>query len=340
MNDLAIVILNWNGKKWLKKFLPSVIKHAETARVIVADNCSTDDSIEYLKTYHPEVEIVQNDMNGGFAKGYNEALSQITATYYLLLNSDIEVSEGWLLPLYEMIQQEGVAACQPKIKSYSDRESFEHAGACGGYIDYNYFPFCRGRILNEVEKDHGQYDSISEVFWASGAALMIRSSLFHKLGGFDEEFFAHMEEIDLCWRLKKRGYKIMVNPESTVYHVGGGTLAYNSPKKVYLNFRNNLLMLIKNHDGLLFPKLFYRMSIDGIAAIMFLLKGELKSFGAVFKAHMYIYGHFRSNYKKRKEIREQSYDQRSVGRFRGNLIWNFYVKGNKKFSALNQRLFD
>lgn len=340
MHDLAVVILNWNGKGWLKRFLHSVEKYSGNARIIVADNNSTDDSIEYLKVYHPDVEIIKNDTNGGFAKGYNDALKKITATYYLLLNSDIEVTPDWLEPLYLEIQKEGVAACQPKIKAYSNKNRFEHAGACGGYIDNNYFPFCRGRIINHIEEDKGQYDSHSEIFWASGAAMMIRSNLFHKLGGFDEEFFAHMEEIDLCWRIKKRGYKITFVPDSTVYHVGGGTLSYNSPQKVYLNFRNNLLMMVKNHDGWLIPKLFYRMSIDGVAGLMFLVKGEFKNFFAVIKAHFYLYGNIGKIYEKRKTIADQAYDINNKGWFRGNILWNFYIKGNKKFSDLNQRLFE
>lgn len=338
-SDVAIVILNWNGKRFLEKFLPSVINFSGNARVIVADNASTDDSIAFLKNTYPKVEIIQNSANGGFAKGYNESLQHVNAPYYVLLNSDIEVSEGWLEPLLDMMQDPDVSGCQPKVRSYQDHHKLEHAGAAGGFIDKNYFPFCRGRIFEHVETDNGQYDYPLEVFWATGACLLIRSEDFHSVGGFDEDFFAHMEEIDLCWRLKLKGKKFMINPESVVYHVGGGTLPYSSPRKTYLNFRNSLFMIIKNHKGWLFPKLFWRMSIDGIGGARFLLKGEFSQLGAVFNAHMAMYKNLGRNLKKRRVIQRSTENANLTGMFQGNILWNHYIKGVKHFSDLNQRLF-
>ena len=273
MQDLAIVILNYNGVSFLKKFLPKVIEFSPNASVYVADNSSTDNSVNYLKEYHPTVGLIINKENGGFAKGYNDALKKVESKYFLLLNSDIEVTENWLVPLLDVMKDKTVAGCQPKVLSYSNKNTFEHAGASGGYLDRNYYPFCRGRILDIFEEDKGQYNGKTEIFWATGASLLIRSDVFKEVGGFDEAFFAHMEEIDLCWRIKKKGYKFMVEPSSIIYHVGGGTLAYNSPKKLYLNFRNSLFMLVKNHDGLLFPKLLYRLFLDGVDAINFILSG-------------------------------------------------------------------
>lgn len=339
MNDLAVVILNWNGVSFLEKFLDKVVRYSGDAQIIVADNASTDNSIEYLESYFPKIRIIRNAENGGFAKGYNDALKLVDVEYYMLLNSDIEVTENWLKPLYEIMQDENVAGCQPKVLSYHDKESFEHAGASGGFIDKNYFPFCRGRMFHSVEKDEHQFDNTTEIFWATGAALMIRAELFHKVDGFDADFFAHMEEIDLCWRLKKQNYKFFVVPESTVYHVGGGTLSYSSPRKTYLNFRNNLMMITKNHQGMVVPKLFVRMCLDGIAGAKFLLKGQFANFWAVIKSHMYLYGHFGTLLKKRKAIKKSSTEFNKTGLFGGNIIWNYYVKGVKSFSSLNQRLF-
>ena len=336
---VAIVILNWNGKHFLEKFLPSVVANAENAEVIIADNASTDDSISFLNTTYPDLRIIQNTSNGGFAKGYNEALKEVNADLYLLLNSDIEVTPNWLNPLLAAMEDEKIAGCQPKVLSYHDRTRFEHAGASGGFMDHNYFPFCRGRILSTVEEDSGQYQGEKSIFWATGAALMIRAELFHAVEGFDEDFFAHMEEIDLCWRLKKRGYQFKVCPASVVYHVGGGTLPYSSPRKTYLNFRNSLYMITKNHDGWLYPKLFYRMSLDGLAALLFLFKGEFNQFSAVFNAHMAFYAKLRTFLKKRKAVKISSTTFDRSGLFGGNILWNHYVKGVKSYAKLNQRLF-
>lgn len=340
LNRTAIVILNWNGKTFLEQFLPSVISYSKGARIIVADNASTDQSIEFLKANFPDVELIQNPSNGGFAKGYNEALQHVDSEFYILLNSDIQLTENWLDPLLQVFKDENVAGCQPKVLSFQDQKSFEHAGASGGFLDTNYFPFCRGRILTSVEEDHGQYDNQQEVFWSTGACLAIRSELFHKVGGFDEDFFAHMEEIDLCWRLKRMNYRFLIEPKSVVYHVGGGTLPYNSPRKAYLNFRNSLFMLTKNHQGILLPKVVWRMMIDGVAAISFLAKGEFRHFGAVFHAHFSFYSKLGTFLKKRKVVKKTSTTFNSVGMFRGNILWNYYVKGVKRYSDLNKRLLD
>lgn len=337
--DLAIVILNWNGKNYLEKFLPSVTNFSKGHRIIVADNASTDDSVIFIKNNYPEIELIINSSNGGFAKGYNDALKKIDAEFYLLLNSDIEVTENWLEPLLKSMQDPSVAGCQPKILAYHNKKSFEHAGASGGFIDKDYFPFCRGRILDVVEEDLGQYNHSQEIFWATGAALLIRSKLYHEVGELDEDFFAHMEEIDLCWRLKKKGYRFMVEPESVVYHVGGGALPYTSPRKTYLNFRNSLYMLVKNHEGILIFKLLQRMILDGLAAAKFLIGGEFAQFKSVFNAHMTFYKNLGKTLKKRKEIKASSSKFNRVGMFNGSIIWNRYFKGIKKFSDLNQRKF-
>lgn len=339
MEQIAIVILNWNGQKFLEQFLPSVIQNSENVRLIVADNASTDSSIDFLKKNYPDIEIVINERNYGFAGGYNEALKKINSKYYLLLNSDIEVSKNWLTPLLKTIKNDNIAAVQPKIIAYHDKNKFEHAGASGGYLDKNYFPFCRGRIFDEVEEDKGQYNNETEVFWATGAALLIKSDIFHQTGGFDDSFFAHMEEIDLCWRIKKLGFQIMVNPNSVVYHVGGGTLPYQSPRKTYLNFRNSLFVIMKNHEKHLFLKLFWRMSIDGIAGIRFLTRFEFKQFLMIIKAHLNFYKNIPQLLKKRKAIKQKSSTFNKKGLYKGNILWARYFKRIHVFSELNQRLF-
>lgn len=339
MNEIAIVILNWNGKHFLEQFLPSVLEFSEDARIVLADNASTDDSVNYVKTTFPQIEIVINDSNKGFAGGYNDALKKINSTYYLLLNSDIEVSKDWLKPLYEAIQDTTIAGCQPKVLSHHKKSMFEHAGASGGYLDKDYFPFCRGRIFDRFEFDLGQYDGETEIFWATGAALLIRSDIFHQVGGFDEAFFAHMEEIDLCWRIKKLGYTFKVCPKSTIYHVGGGTLPYLSPRKTYLNFRNSLFMIVKNHDGILLPKLFWRMTLDGIAGIRFLIRMEWRHLAAVFNAHMAMYKRLPVLLAQRKSIKQSKTNFEQSGLYSGSILWARYFKGVTKFSQLNQRLF-
>lgn len=339
MKEIAVVILNWNGKDFLAQFLPQVIACSPEAHVVVADNASTDDSVAYVKANFPNVTLIVNQENGGFAKGYNEALKQVDAPYYMLLNSDVEVTENWLAPLLDVMRDSNVAACQPKILSYHQRSYFEHAGASGGYLDRNYFPFCRGRILGVCEVDVQQHESKQEVFWSTGACMLIRSDLFHQAGGFDEDFFAHMEEIDLCWRIKRLGYSCMVEPKSSVYHVGGGTLNYQSPKKTYLNFRNSLYMLVKNHEGPLFFKLCYRMFLDGQAGLFFLVKGEFKHFGAVFSAHVALYKNLKTMLGKRRAFQPDPNKFNKQGMYSGSILWAFYFKGIRRFDRLNARFF-
>lgn len=335
---LAIVILNYNGKKHLESFLENVIQSSGGYDVIVADNASTDDSLEFLSKF-TSVQIIQNKTNSGFAGGYNEALEKLKGIYeyYILLNSDIQVTNNWISPLISTMENSDIAACQPKIKSLHNKSHFEHAGAAGGYIDKNYFPFCRGRIMDFVEQDNGQYDYSCEVTWASGAAMMINAELFHKAGGFDIDFFAHMEEIDLCIRLGHQGYKFKVVPESVVYHLGGGTLPYLSPKKIYLNFRNSLFLIVKNHKGWLLPMLFKRMVLDTIAAIKFLFEGRFRFSWSVFLAHMSFYRSLGSLGRKRAKLKK---DTSPILKYQGNILSNYFLEKRKKYSQLNKRLFN
>ncbi|MCF6242878.1 MAG: glycosyltransferase family 2 protein [Bacteroidales bacterium] len=290
---VAVVILNWNGEKYLKQFIPALIKNSNSDEVVlyVADNASSDDSVQYLRDNYPQIKLILLDENYGFAGGYNKALQQINAEYYILLNSDVEVTSNWIFPIIEKLDQDkSIAAAMPKIKSFNKKTYFEYAGAAGGFIDKYGYPFCRGRILDTIEKDAGQYDDEREIFWASGACMFVRSSVFHEHDGFDADFFAHMEEIDLCWRMKNSGYKIMYYSDVEVYHVGGGALPNNSPFKLYLNFRNNLFMLYKNlPKGKLFQTLFLRMILDGASALVYLLQFSFSSFSAVFRAHIAFY---------------------------------------------------
>lgn len=287
MDKIAVVILNWNGVKLLEQFLPSVIQFSEGAAIYVADNDSTDNSVAYVTEHFPTVKIIKNSGNYGFAKGYNDALKHIDAEIYALVNSDIEVTENWLQPILDTFEKENqTAIIQPKILDFKNKEYFEYAGAAGGFIDKYGFPFCRGRIFDTIEKDNGQYNDNIELFWASGACFFIRKNVFHELGGFDESFFAHQEEIDLCWRAANEGHIIKYNYQSVVYHVGGATLQQGNPKKTYLNFRNSLLMLVKNlpSKGLFFV-IFFRMVLDGIAGIRFLTQGKFGHTLAILKAH-------------------------------------------------------
>ena len=336
---ISIVILNWNGQAFLEQFLPSVVANSGDAHIVVADNGSTDNSIDFLKAHYPSIDLVINKENGGFAKGYNDALEHVDNEIYVLLNSDIEVTPNWLEPLSEMMQNKSIAGCQPKVLSFHNKHLFEHAGASGGFIDRNYFPFCRGRFFDHVEEDKGQYNDNLEIFWATGACMVIRSEVFHKAGGFDEDFFAHMEEIDLCWRVKKMNMKFMVCPASAVYHVGGGTLPYNSPRKTYLNFRNSLIMITKNHDGYVFPKIFHRLVLDGVAAAKFLVTGEFKNFAAVFNAHIWHYGHIRSILRKRKEVKVNTTEFNSNGFYTGSILIAYFYKKIQEFSKLDQSRF-
>ncbi|MBL0737853.1 glycosyltransferase family 2 protein [Flavobacterium sp. GN10] len=309
MDKIAVVILNWNGVKLLEQFLPSVIQFSEGAAIYVADNNSTDSSVAFVTENFPTVKIIKNSGNHGFAKGYNDALQHIDAEIYALVNSDIEVTENWLKPILDTFDQEKhTAIIQPKILDYKNKEYFEYAGAAGGFIDKYGFPFCRGRIFDTVEKDNGQYDDNIELFWASGACFFIRKNVYHELDGFDESFFAHQEEIDLCWRAANEGHIIKYNFQSVVYHVGGATLQQGNPKKTYLNFRNSLLMMVKNlpKRGLFFV-IFFRMVLDGIAGIRFLTQGKIGHTFAILKAHFSFYCLSLKYLGKRKDFQIQQY---------------------------------
>lgn len=337
--EVAIVILNYNGKKWFELFMPSVIAtNYPNLKLIVADNGSTDDSLAYLKQHFPQVEILRLNQNHGFAKGYNEALKNNHSPYLVLLNSDVEVTPHWLTPIIELMEGDAsIGACQPKILAQRAKEYFEHAGAAGGMMDAWGYPLCRGRILEVVEKDEGQYDQVGEIFWASGAAMVVRKPLYHDLQGFDADYFAHHEEIDLCWRIKRAGYKIMVQPESVVFHYGGGTLAYENPRKVFLNFRNSFYNIIKNEPALKLTWLIpLRLVLDGVAGLVFLLKGQGKSTLAIIKAHFSMYGHLPKLLKKRKKYNQLIQNicigaPNMKGMLNKSIIWQFYVRGKRHF---------
>ncbi len=320
----------------LAKFLPSVIEYSQGVEIVVADNASTDDSVAVVTSGFPSVRLIQLDRNYGFADGYNKALEQVQAEYFLLLNSDVEVAEGWLEPLLSFMEQHpNAVACQPKILAYNNKTHFEYAGAAGGFIDRYGYPYCRGRLFDTVEQDCGQYDDVHRVFWATGAAMMVRSDAFRKAGGFDGHFFAHMEEIDLCWRMLARGGKIYVVPRSRVYHVGGATLNKSNPRKTFLNFRNNLLMLYKNLPaGELRGVMCMRAVLDYVAALKFLLTGAWGDFKAVLRARRE-YRRMRSGYKS---VREQNLAAAVTveikERARFSLLWQYYLKGKKRFSQL------
>lgn len=338
MKKLAIVILNWNGKAMLEKFLPSVCRFssADNVVVVVADNGSTDDSVAFVKEKFPSVQILLLDRNYGFADGYNRSLAQLDAEYFLLLNSDVEVTENWLQPLLSFMDSHpDVAACQPKIRAFADKDLFEHAGACGGFIDKYAFPFCRGRIFANVERDMGQYDSIADVFWATGAALMIRSDDFLSVGGLDGSFFAHMEEIDLCWRLRSRGRRIVCVPQSVVFHVGGGTLNVNNPRKTFLNFRNNLLMIYKNvPDRYLKRMLLARFFFDNVAALQFFLKGDWQNAKAVYKAR-HEFRKIRHEYDKKRAMNLSAQISDEIPEvLNRSLVISSYLFGIRAFSDL------
>jgi len=327
---IAIVILNWNGKELLEQFLPSIIKHSKQATIYVADNASTDHSVLLVKQHFPEVKIIQNTINGGYAKGYNQALKQVEEDIYCLLNSDVEVSENWLNPIFEVFNNNlETAIIQPKILDYKNKTSFEYAGAAGGFIDKYGYPFCRGRIFNSIEKDLGQYNDITNIFWASGACFFVRKSVFETLNGFDESFFAHMEEIDFCWRAFNQGFKTTYVGTSTVYHVGGATLHTTNPKKTYLNFRNSLYTLIKNAGGNLFFLVIIRLILDGFAAIKFLFDFKWLHILAILKAHISFYSHLPTLLKQRKEL-----DQRNDYYKKTSIVWAYFVNNCKNFNCL------
>ncbi len=340
MEKVAIVILNWNGREMLSKYLPPVLQYSrEEATVYVADNASTDGSLQMLREHFPEVRLIVLDKNWGFAEGYNQALRQIEAEYYLLLNSDIEVTHHWLTPMIVYLDTHPeVAVCQPKLLSIFDRDCFEYAGASGGYLDRLGYPFCRGRIFETVERDNGQYDYQTEIHWATGAALMIRSKDYWGVEGLDARFFAHNEEIDLCWRLRIRGRKIVCIPESYAYHVGGGTLPKANPMKTFLNFRNNLTMLYKClPEEELKPVMRWRWWLDYLAAWeMLILKRNVGDFKAVYRARR-AFRRWRNDFEAdRREIQASRKEQKKLERKMFSLLWQYYVKGRKTYGDLPQ----
>jgi GT2 family glycosyltransferase len=334
---VSIVILNWNGRKYLEQFLPSVIASTYINKeIIVADNASTDDSVNFVRLHFPQVKIILLDKNYGFASGYNEALKQVQSDYYVLLNSDVEVEINWIEPIINLMQNDAsIGACQPKILTYSNREVFEYAGACGGWIDCFGYPFARGRIFDLCEKDNGQYNSAEQIFWASGAAMFVKANLFYELGGFDNYFFAHQEEIDFCWRLQLAGYNVYACPQSVVYHVGGGTLPKGNERKVFLNFRNNLIMMAKN---LPFSKSItiipFRILLDAVSAWKSLFAGQAIYFTAVVEAHI---GFLKwILFKKNKSVFPKNKKEELHGWFAKSVVWEHFVNGKKTFAQIVQ----
>ncbi len=335
MSDTAIVILNYNGRALLQKFLPSVIEYSGQAHIVVIDNASTDASLEWVAKHFPQVDRIRLNSNLGFCGGYNAALKQVQASRYVLLNSDVGVTKNWLPPLEAILDRfPDVAAVQPKILSERKKSQFEYAGAAGGFLDTLGYPFCRGRMFYRLEEDQGQYDDEREIFWSSGACMMIRSSLFHDLGGFDEDFFAHMEEIDLCWRLQRSGYRIYYTGSSHVYHVGGGTLSASNPRKTYLNFRNGLSLLYNNLPTQeLFVKFPMRLLLDWIAALKFILSGTVLDGFAVLKAHVHFFGHFRRETRRRMGSASRRYKKLPT-QYKGSVVWDFFILGKRKFAEI------
>ncbi|WP_411894951.1 glycosyltransferase family 2 protein [Winogradskyella sp. A2] len=327
LTDIAIVILNWNGKDLLEKFLPSVVKFSENAKIYVADNASTDDSIQFLYEHYPEINVIKNKTNGGYAKGYNDALKHTNQPLLCLLNSDIEVTENWLSPILNQYNSdENVAIVQPKILDIHNKNYFEYAGAAGGFIDKYGYPYCRGRIFNTIEEDQGQYDDVETIFWASGACFFIKNSVFNELNGFDASYFAHYEEIDLCWRAFNNNYTTKYVGTSSVYHVGGATLQNTNPKKTYLNFRNSLFTLVKNTDSNVLSRTIIRMLLDGIAALRFLVQLKPRHFVAILKAHGSFYKHLGEIVARRNQLpkRANYYNLKSV-------VWSYFVNRQTKF---------
>ena len=329
---VAIVILNWNGKKILEQFLPSVLENSPEATIYIADNASTDESIPFLKERFNKVTIIQNKTNGGFAKGYNDALINITEDLLILINNDVEVTKNWLQPIIKEFKRDSsLIAAQPKILDFNNKKYFEYAGAGGGFIDQLGYPYCRGRIFNTIEKDMGQYNDIKKIFWATGACLIVKNNEFKKLNGFDENFFAHQEEIDLCWRIQLTGGTIKYIGNSTVYHVGGATLSNLNPTKTFYNFRNSLLMLVKNiKNSKVYPILLIRLLLDGIAGLHFLIQGKWKHTLAILKAHLSFYrllpSYFNKKSKNRKQIKY--YHIKSI-------VWNYFIRKNRIFKEIN-----
>ncbi len=335
---VAVVILNYNGQHYLEQFLPTVTASTyPNLSIIVGDNASTDGSIAFLTQHYPQIAIIRNTENYGFAGGYNKILEQVKADYFVLLNSDVAVTPNWINPVIELMESDKqIAACQPKIRSFANTTLFEYAGAAGGFIDAYGFAFCRGRIFDTVETDNEQYNTPTEVFWASGAALFIRADVYTQAGGLDADFFAHMEEIDLCWRLKNKGYKIMYCPYSTVYHVGGGTLDYDNPRKVYLNFRNNLFMMMKNIPGAwnAFFILFSRFLFDFTALLQFAVQGKWQHVFAINKAHTHFLAQFQKLINKRLKVQKELHTPNYTGKYTGSIVYDYFIKKTRLFSQL------
>lgn len=336
--SVAVVILNWNGRKYLEQFLPSLMLTTyPDVQFIVADNGSTDDSLDFLTRYYPQVKQLRSSVNEGFAKGYNTTLRQVQASYYVLLNSDVEVTPGWIEPVIELMEGNAdIGACQPKVLSWHDKTMFEYAGGAGGWIDAYGYAFCRGRIFDGCEKDTGQYDDVARVFWASGCALFIRPEVYHGLNGFDELFFAHQEEIDLCWRMQLAGYLVYVCPYSVVYHVGGGSLPKGNPRKVYLNYRNSLIMLFKNYSfAEKLWKIPFRLILDGISAVQQAFRGDIDYMATVLKAHFAFYKWLLSG-KERKyfPVKRVAYPH---GIYKGSVVWQHFIKKKQRFTEIIER---
>lgn len=338
MADVAVVILNYNGRQYLEQFLPSVVNHSAEAEVIVADNASEDDSISFLSHHYPAIGLIQLEENLGYAGGYNEVLKKLDHKYCVLLNSDIEVTANWITPVIDyMDDHPNSAACQPKILDFNDKEKFEYAGAAGGFLDFMSYPYCRGRVFDYLETDHGQYDEIREITWATGACLFVRTELFKSVGGFDIDFFAHMEEIDLCWRFRLMGYTLHCVPQSYIYHVGGGTLNKINPQKTYLNFRNNLSLLFKNESRAnILWKIPFKWLLDWAAALKYALNGSWGHSWAIIRAQWSFLLRLPANFRKRSQI------QRIKGQTVTNsgflLPYQYFVKGKKTFTELHQNL--
>lgn len=338
MSKVAVAILNWNGKKHLERFLHKIVQYSilQGASVHVIDNYSKDDSVPFIKEKFPEVDIISLNKNYGFAEGYNLGLKQIDSEYFVLLNSDVEVTENWIDPIIDyMDTNPDTAACMPKILSWHNRDSFEYAGAAGGYIDKYGYPFCRGRIIANIEKDNGQYDDERDIFWATGACMFVRAKTYFEAGGLDCDFFAHMEEIDLCWRFKNMNRRIVYIPEVTVYHVGGGTLPNNNPRKLFYNYRNNLMLLYKNlPEGKVLPIIFVRLCLDGMSAAVYILRFSFSFAFAVWKAHLAFYSKLLLLRKRRKDFREKYGLKSHKEVYNHSIVWNFYVRKIDRFNKL------
>lgn len=329
-NSVAVAILNWNGYEHLKSFLPSVVSHSKEATIYVIDNASTDESVSLIKSEFPTVQLIINRENGGYAKGYNDGLQSVQEEFVILLNSDVEVTPNWISPVIQLMQSDAqIGIAQPKLLDYTYRTKFEYAGAAGGFIDYLGYPFCQGRLFQDLEEDNGQYNQNRELFWASGACLFIRNSLFKKMGGFDESYFAHMEEIDLCWRSKNVGYKVYYCAKSVVYHLGGGTLSAGNPRKTFLNFRNSLITLKKNdRSGFTYLKLFARLLLDGLAFIKLLIENGWNHAISIPKAHFSFYS---SNI-----VKSEYQNANLTNIYKGSIVIDYFLKGKKKFLQLKK----